>query len=78
VTRTPAGADLTGAGVAQLYGSVGREIKELDTRKGASATAALWPRFLRIRINDAITTAEKRLETHQMLTALRRDISAQR
>ncbi len=70
--------DTSGAGVAQLYGTVGRELKALDTRRGSAATSALWPRYLRIRINDALTTPEKRAEAHRALTALRSEIAAQR
>ncbi len=74
----PIVADTSASAVAQLYGSVGRELKALDVRRGSGATSPLWPRYLRIKINDAITTEEKRAEAHRLLTALRTDIAAAR
>ena len=74
----PAVFDTSSTGVAQLYGTVGRELKALDGRRGTTATSTLWPRYLRIRINDAISTEAKRLEAHRELTALRKAIAAQR
>jgi hypothetical protein len=74
----PVAFDTSASGVAQLYGAVGRELKALDVRKGSTATSALWPRYLRIRINDALATPEKRAEAHRALSTLRTEIAAQR
>ncbi len=72
----PVVIDTTAAAVAQLYGQVGRELKTLDTARGSGATAGLWPKYLRIRINDVITTPEKRVEAQRTLAQLRREIAA--
>ena len=45
--------------------------------KGSGATSNLWPKYLRIRINDALTSPEKRAETQRVLAMLRREIAAQ-
>jgi tRNA A-37 threonylcarbamoyl transferase component Bud32 len=68
--------DTSASAVAQLYGLVGRELKQLDTAKGSGATADLWPKYLRIRINDVITTPEKRSEAQRTLAQLHREIAA--
>ncbi|CAN5895213.1 hypothetical protein BH11MYX3_BH11MYX3_31010 [soil metagenome] len=72
----PAVTDTSASAVAQLYGVVGRELKQLDTAKGSGATSNLWPRYLRIRINDVLTTPEKRTEAQRALAQLRAEIAA--
>ena len=72
----PVIADTSADAVARLYGVVGRELKALDTAKGSGATANLWPRYLRIRINDVLTTPDKRIEAQRALAQLRREIAA--
>ena len=72
----PVVVDTSAAAVAQLYGQVGRELKQLDTAKGSGATADLWPKYLRIRINDVITSPEKRSEAQRILSQLRKEIAA--
>ncbi len=72
----PVVVDTSANAVATLYGAVGRELKALDTRKGSGATSALWPRYLRIRINDMLTTPERRAEAQRTLAQLRAEIAA--
>ena len=64
------------AEVAELYGVTGRELKALDVRAGMAATLELWPRFRWIRINEWLTTAERRTQVASMLERLRADIRA--
>jgi serine/threonine protein kinase len=66
----------TGAEVAKLYGALGRELKTLDENKGMDATIELWPRYRWIRINEWITTPERRARIAQELERLRADIKA--
>jgi tRNA A-37 threonylcarbamoyl transferase component Bud32 len=73
-----AAPDLSAASVANLYGQVGRDLKQLDTARGSGATASLWPRYLRIKINDVLTTPEKREAAHRELVALRTEILTRR
>ena len=67
---------LDAAGVAKLYGAVGRELKALDQQKGMDATIDLWPRYRWIRINEWIATAERRAQITDDLERLRVDIRA--
>jgi serine/threonine protein kinase len=62
--------------VAKLYGAVGRELKALDDLKGMDATIELWPRYRWIRINEWITTPQRRAQITQELERLRADIKA--
>jgi len=63
------------AELASLYGSVGRELKALDTAKGQRATYDLWPRFRWIRLYDYLTTPERRQVAAALLGELRSEIS---
>ncbi len=67
----------TAAEVARLYAVVGRELSSLETTKGMEATIELWPRYRWIRINEWITTAERRSHVSELLERLRLDIKAQ-
>ncbi|HEY4058689.1 MAG TPA: protein kinase [Kofleriaceae bacterium] len=62
--------------VAQLYGKVGRELKALDELKGSEVAQPLWMRFRQIRIQDALTAAEKRAATAKILQRLHEEIVA--
>jgi tRNA A-37 threonylcarbamoyl transferase component Bud32 len=62
--------------VAKLYGAVGRELRTLESAQGMDATIDLWPRYRWIRINDAMSTPEKRMQATVMLQRLQRDIGA--
>ncbi len=73
---TPVVINTSADAVARLYGVVGRELKQLDTAKGSGATSNLWPRYLRIRINDVLTTPENRAEAQRQLAQLRAEIAA--
>jgi hypothetical protein len=64
------------AEVAKLYGSVGRELSALEAKKGMDATIELWPRYRWIRINEWITTPERRAHIATQLERLRADIKA--
>jgi serine/threonine protein kinase len=72
----PAVAAPTAAEVAKLYGVLGRELKSLDAKKGMDATIELWPRYRWIRINEWITTPERRAQITRELERLRADIKA--
>ncbi|HEY4179627.1 MAG TPA: protein kinase [Kofleriaceae bacterium] len=62
--------------VAALYGKVGRELKALDELKGSDVAQPLWMRFRQIRIQDALTAAEKRAATAKTLQLLHSEIAA--
>ncbi|HEY5924948.1 MAG TPA: hypothetical protein VIV11_24875, partial [Kofleriaceae bacterium] len=62
--------------VAKLYGALGRELKALEATKGMDATIELWPRYRWIRINEWITTPERRAHIADLLERLRVDIKA--
>jgi protein kinase-like protein len=66
---------LTAAGVAQLYGSVGRQLKALDETGRTGATADLWPQYLQIRINDVIGDPDKLAAANATLFRLESVIS---
>jgi hypothetical protein len=67
----------TAADVAKLYAVVGRELSTLEATKGMEATIDLWPRYRWIRINEWITTPERRSHVSGLLERLRLDIKAQ-
>jgi len=73
-----AGEPPSGAEVSRLYADVGRELRELEDKKGMDATIDLWPRYRWIRLHEWITTPERRARASEMLERLRRDIAAQR
>ncbi len=75
-TLPPTTPDTSSATVANLYGIVGRELKALDTKRGADVAQPMWGRFRQLRINDALQTLEKRAAAEKMLSQLRRDIAA--
>ncbi|NVB84761.1 MAG: serine/threonine protein kinase [Kofleriaceae bacterium] len=64
----------TAADVAKLYAVVGRELSALEATKGMEATIDLWPRYRWIRINEWITTPERRSHVSALLERLRLDI----
>jgi hypothetical protein len=66
---------VTVAGVAQLYSSVGRQLKALDDAGRAGATAELWPQYLTIRINDAISDPNKLANASALLFRIEDQIS---
>ncbi|MGE0397279.1 MAG: serine/threonine-protein kinase [Kofleriaceae bacterium] len=68
--------DTSSAAVANLYGTVGRELKALDLKRGADIAQPMWQRFRQLRINDALVTPEKRAAAERMLSQLRREIAA--
>jgi serine/threonine protein kinase len=59
------------AAIAARYSSVGQKLKAL----GPAATD-LWPRYRLIRIQDVMSSPEKRAEASQILGKLERDIAA--
>ena len=76
-SNPPPAADApTASDVAKLYGTTGRELKALEAKKGMDSTIELWPRYRWIRINEWITTAERRTQVIQILERLRLDIKA--
>jgi serine/threonine protein kinase len=72
----PPPATPSAAEVAKLYGSLGRELKALEAKKGMDSTIELWPRYRWIRINEWIATAERRTQIAGLLERLRVDIKA--
>jgi hypothetical protein len=58
---------LTATSVAELYASVGRQLKALDETHGSTATATLWPLYLRIHINDVISDPGKLSDASTLL-----------
>ena len=60
-------AQATPASVAQLYASVGKQLKALDQARGSAATADLWLLYLRVRINDVIANPVKCAEADALL-----------
>jgi serine/threonine protein kinase len=64
------------AEVATLYGVLGRELKATETAKGMEATIDLWPRYRWIRINEWITTPERRTHVARLLERLHADLRA--
>jgi serine/threonine protein kinase len=60
-------AAATPASVAQLYASVGKQLKALDQVRGSAATADLWLLYLRVRINDVIANPVKCAEADALL-----------
>jgi hypothetical protein len=75
-TAAPSVVPPSAAEVARLYGALGRELKALDAKKGMDATIELWPRYRWIRINEWITTPERRAQIARELERLRVDIKA--
>jgi serine/threonine protein kinase len=75
-TTTARAADISAGAVANLYGTVGRELKALDTKRGADIAQPMWQRFRQLRINDALQSPEKRAAAERMLSQLRKDIAA--
>ena len=65
-----AAAPASATSIAELYAIVGQHLKKLDQAHGSTATADLWPLFLRIRINDVITDPAKRKEAELSLHQL--------
>jgi hypothetical protein len=55
--------------LAALYSRAGRELANLGKTDPARASD-LWPRFRWIRLNDALTTPEKRAEAARLLESL--------
>ena len=66
----------TATELAQLYVKTARELTALERTRGIDAAIDLWPRFRWIRINDALVSLPKRVETVQILEQLRRDVAA--
>jgi len=75
-TGKPAIEPRSASEVAKLYGAVGRELSALEAKKGMDATIELWPRYRWIRINEWITTPERRAHIATQLERLRADIKA--
>ena len=67
----------TAAEVANLYAVVGRELSALEAAKGMDATIDLWPRYRWIRINEWISTPERRAHIGELLERLRADVKRQ-
>ncbi len=73
--RPPARAAVpTAAAVAELYSSIGRALKRVDTVYGQEATYDLWPRFRYIRILDALRVAETRVQVYDELRYIEREL----
>jgi hypothetical protein len=68
-------ADPQASAVADLYGVIGRALKRLDDTHGQDATFDLWPRFRLIHIFEALRTRDGRLEAHEALRYLEREIA---
>jgi serine/threonine-protein kinase len=67
----PAGTKIpTTAEIASLYMQTGRELSSLE-KADPSRANELWPRYRWIRINDALTTPDKRTQAARMLEDLR-------
>jgi serine/threonine-protein kinase len=66
---------LSAAGVAELYASVGRQLKALDESHGSAATANLWPLYLRIHINEVISDSSKLADASSLLYRIEDQIS---
>jgi hypothetical protein len=66
---------VTAAGVAELYASVGRQLKALDEAHGSAATANLWPLYLRIHINDVISDPTKLADASTQLYRIEDQVS---
>ena len=62
--------------VALLYGQVGRRLKHLDDTIGKETTWDLWPKYLRIHINEALADPVKLRDTRALLEELRRELDA--
>jgi serine/threonine protein kinase len=75
-TAKPAVEPPSASDVAKLYGATGRELKSLEQKKGMDSTIELWPRYRWIRINEWITTPERRAHVAAILERLRIDIRA--
>jgi hypothetical protein len=71
-TATPAAHELTASEVAALYGSVGRNLKEVANRPGVDA---LWKRYHAIKIQTSLGTVEDRKRTQRALRELLDDAS---
>ena len=69
---------ITASALAMQYGAIGRELKALQDKRGSDATAALWPRYRMIKINDALTTPEKRATAADMLSRIAAEIARQK
>ncbi len=76
VTVSTPTTDVSANAVATLYGTVGRELKMLDEKRGADIAQPLWQRFRVLRINDALQTPEKRVAAERLLAQLRKEIAA--
>ena len=61
--------------LAALYAAVGRSLKQLDDAIGKPSTIDLWSPYLRIHINEALGTRAQRIEAHQTLRHLEREIA---
>jgi hypothetical protein len=72
------GRDTSAAAVAELYGRVGRELKQLAERRGTATTADLWPRYRRIRINEVLASVSARASTADELESLLSEIATRR
>jgi hypothetical protein len=68
----------TAAELAHLYTTVARELSALEAKKGATAAIDLWPRFRWIRIQDALGSLHKRVESYAILDQLHREIASAR
>jgi serine/threonine protein kinase len=77
ITATPAApaGTPTASELAALYGRVGRDLRRLEARGGDEAVFDLWPRYRWIRINEVLTTPDKRANAARMLAELQTDIA---
>lgn len=62
--------------LAELYAAVGGSLKRLDAALGKHSTADLWPPYLRIHIGTALGTREERIEAHQTLRFIEREVAS--
>jgi eukaryotic-like serine/threonine-protein kinase len=73
----PVATQLTASGVAQRYGSVGRQLKALAVDSGTTTTttADLWTLYLQLRINDAIGDPGKLAAANAVLGQIEDEIA---
>jgi hypothetical protein len=62
--------------VATAYQRVGHELAVLEGKRGPAATAALWPRFHAIHLDEALATAEARTSAAAKLAEIHAAVAA--
>jgi serine/threonine-protein kinase len=62
--------------LATQYQTVGAQLRDLQNKKGADATADLWPRYRYVNITQAMATQQSRDKASAILTKLSTDARA--